>query len=109
MSMHCRIVLHVLAAAALVLCTACSERPKAGQVLDEAKQANREATSFVHADEDYFRAMDGGLPLTPEEIKGRNMWLVWTGGNDRFWNSITEYTFGAIDLLKVVSCRVRPA
>ena len=103
MSMHCRIVLHVLAAAALVLCTACSERPKAGQVLDEAKQANREATSFVHADEDYFRAMDGGLPLTPEEIKGRNMWLVWTGGNDRFWNSITEYTFGAIDLLKVVS------
>ena len=22
----------------------------------------------------------------PEEIKGRNMWIVWTGGNDRFWD-----------------------
>ena len=31
--------------------------------------------------------MDGGVALTPDEIKGRNMWLVWTGGNDRFWDT----------------------
>ena len=31
------------------------------------------------------------------------MWLVWSGGNDRFWNSMTDYTFGAFDLLKVIS------
>ena len=38
-----------------------------------------------------------------EEVKGRNMWLVWSGGNDRFWTQMTDYTFGAFDLLKVVS------
>ena len=33
--------------------------------------------------------MDGALALTPDEIKGRNMWIVWTGGNDRFWDALT--------------------
>ena len=58
---------------------------------------------FLHATEDYFHDMDGGIALTPEEIKGRNMWLVWSGGNDRFWNQMTDYTFGAFDLLKIIS------
>ena len=31
------------------------------------------------------------------------MWIVWTGGNDRFWDAITDYSFGAFDLLKIVS------
>ena len=31
------------------------------------------------------------------------MWLVWTGGNDRFWDQLTQYTFGAFDLLKIVT------
>ena len=26
------------------------------------------------------------VALTPDEVKGRNMWIVWTGGNDRFWD-----------------------
>ena len=52
-----------------------------GTVLDEAKQAGRTAESFPAADEDYFREMDKGVTLTPDEVKGRNMWLVWTGGN----------------------------
>jgi hypothetical protein len=97
------IVFRLVLAAALVVCTACSDQPKPGRVLDEARQAGRAPASFVHADEDYFRPMDRGVALTPQEIRGRDMWLVWTGGNDRFWNSMTEYTFGAIDLLKVVS------
>ena len=41
--------------------------------------------------------------LTREEIQGRNTWLVWTGGNDRFWDSITVSSFGLFDLLKVAS------
>src|SRR5207253_9479310 len=32
-----------------------------------------------------------------------NMWLVWTGGNDRFWDTITVNSFGGFDLLKIVS------
>ena len=75
----------------------------AGGALDEAKQAGREPASFPPADEDYFHGMDNGIPLTPDEAKGRNMWLVWTGGNDRFWDLLTNDTFGAFDLLKTIS------
>ena len=70
--------------------TACTQQPKSGMVVDEAKQVGRDAASFPHAAEDYFHDMDGGVALTPEEIKGRNMWLVWSGGNDRFWNQMTR-------------------
>ncbi len=83
----------------------CSKKEEAqpGKVLDEARLAGRSAASFVHADEDYFKDMDGGVQLTADEVRGRNMWLVWSGGNDRFWTKMTDYTFGAFDLLKVVS------
>src|SRR3954451_10382758 len=59
-------------------------KPAPGKVLDEARQANRAAGTFPAADEDYFHDMDGALPLSADEIKGRNTWIVWTGGNDRF-------------------------
>jgi cytochrome c2 len=76
---------------------------QSGSVVDEAKAVNRSAASFPHADEDYFHDMDGGLTLTPAEIQGRNMWNVWTGGDDRFWDGMTNTTFGAFDLLKIVT------
>jgi len=86
-----------------LILAACSEGPQPGKVLDEAKQVGRDGASFKHSADDYFHDMDGGVALSPEEVKGRNMWIVWSGGNDRFWNSMTEYTFGAFDLLKIVS------
>jgi hypothetical protein len=73
------------------------------QVIDEARQAGRSAQSFPAADEDYFRAMDGGIALTPDEVKGRNMRIVWTGGDDRLWDELTNLTFGNFDLLKILS------
>src|SRR5260221_9928641 len=76
----------VLAAISLL---GCGRTPRPGQVQDEAMAAGRAAQSFPAADEDYFHDMDGGLALTPDEIKGRNMWQVWTGGNDRFWEKMT--------------------
>ena len=79
-------------------------RPHSGAVVDEAKLAGRDASSFPAADEkDFLRDMDGGIELTPDEVKGRNMWVVWSAGNDRFWDGITQSTFGAFDLLKVVT------
>src|SRR4051794_13653324 len=72
-------------------------------VLDEANRAGRTVESFRAADEDYFRDMDDAVALTSEEARGRNMWLVWTGGNDRFWDRITIESFGNFDLLKIVS------
>ena len=73
------------------------------QVIDEARQAGRSAQSLPAADEDYFHAMDGGIPFTADEVKGRNMWLVWTGGDDRLWDKLTNLTFGSFDLLKILS------
>lgn len=94
-------------AAALLLIgsilVSCSRQSPSTGVPDEAKTAGRDVASLKHADEDYFHDMDGGIELTPEEIKGRNMWNVWTGGNDRLWNAMTEYTFGGFDLLKSIS------
>jgi len=99
-----RRVIALAALLCLMFLFGCGERqPQPGHVLDEAMRAGRSADSFHAADEDYFHDMDGGIALTPEEIKGRNMWLVWTGGNDRFWDTITISSSGNFDLLKIIS------
>ncbi|HEY1299888.1 MAG TPA: hypothetical protein VGF07_05295 [Stellaceae bacterium] len=75
----------------------------ARQAVDEARRAGRTAQSLPPADEDYFHAMDGGIALTPDEVKGRNMWIVWTGGDDTLWDKLTNLTGGSFDLLKILS------
>jgi len=72
-------------------------------VLDEALAASRDAATFPAAAEDYFHDMDGGIALSEDEIKGRNTWIVWTGGNDRLWDVMTVKSFGALDFLKTLS------
>jgi hypothetical protein len=89
-----------------------------GDVKDEAASAGRDASSFRAASENYFKGMDDeritsscqkadkhsdGIVLTHNEIRGRNTWMVWTGGNDRFWDYFAKHAFGAFDLLKVLS------
>ena len=71
--------------------------------LDEPMLVGRDAESFPPADEDYFAGMDNGVALSSDEVKGRNMWLVWTGGNDLLWDRLTRDTFGQFDLLKTLS------
>jgi hypothetical protein len=93
----------VLVAALAVAAVGCQNGPRPGTVRDEAMLAQRTVTSFPAADEDYFHDMDGGVALKPEEIKGRNMWIVWSGGNDRLWDTLTSASFGALDLLKILS------
>ena len=67
----------------------------------------RQAASFPAADEDYFHDMDqtrdGPPVLTPEEVRGRNTWIVWTAGNDRIWDLLGETSVGALDFVKVLS------
>jgi hypothetical protein len=79
------------------------KKAESGKVYDEARLANRPATSFPAADEDYFHDMDSGITLTTDEIKGRNTWLVWTAGNDRFWDGISKTSVGNLDFLKTLS------
>ena len=71
--------------------------------LDEAQRAGRPDASFPQAGEDYFHDMDNGVALTPDEVKGRNMWLVWTGGNDRFWDQVVKNSMATFDLLKIIT------
>ena len=80
-----------------------AKSPEPGTVTDEARHAGRTADSFPASDSDYFHDVDGGIALTPEQIKGRNTWLVWTGGDDRFWDVISKNAFGSFDLLKIIS------
>jgi hypothetical protein len=88
-----------LAPLCLLVLSGC--RPK--EVLDEARTADRDVASFPAADEDYFHDMDGGVQLTAAEVKGRNNWNVWTGGNDRFWDEISQTSVGTLDFLKTLS------
>ena len=88
----------------------CSD-PRIGHVQDEAKMAGRQAADFKGADEDYFadmdygyrRAGDSNVRLTTAEVRGRNTWIAWTFGSDRFWDYMANHTFGAFDLLKILS------
>jgi len=94
--------------------------PQSGTVLDEAMRAGRTADSLPAADEDYFRDMDRGLSKDPRAVgaalpflseadaiaafvKGRNNWIVWTGGNDRLWDYLANHSFGSLDFLKTLS------
>ena len=47
----------------VVLLAGCSKGPQPGAVLDEARQVGRDAASFPHSADDYFRDMDGGVAL----------------------------------------------
>jgi hypothetical protein len=80
--------------------------PVKGNNPDEAQRAGRDADTLKQADEDYFHDMDNGaynhVPLTPDEIKGRNMWLVWSG-NDRIWDKFIASSAGVFDPLKIVT------
>jgi hypothetical protein len=100
-----------------VLSFGCSSKgPRPGTVLDEAKRAGVAPEHFTAASEDYFREMDFNVvngqphrPFTKAEIQGRNMWLVWTAGDDRLWNTLTVSSIGSFDLLKTISSYPAPA
>jgi hypothetical protein len=70
---------------------------------DEAQAAGVREGAFVQSDDDYFHDMDNGVALSPAERRGRNMWLLWTGGNDRFWDVVTKDSAATFDLLKIAT------
>ena len=108
-----RVDWHIARKALLLCClltiAGAGDPPQPGKVLDEARQAGRSAASLPAPTEDYFHDMDGGADLKPDAATkldpglGRNTWLVWSGGNDRFWDRMTDDTFGAFDLLKIIA------
>jgi hypothetical protein len=85
--------------------------PQPGTVQDEAMRAGLAPAHFTRPTPDYFRDTDynpaQATPFSQEQIEGRNMWLVWTGGNDRLWDRLTVDSLGSFDLLKTISSHAR--
>lgn len=92
-------------------CASGGGKGPSGKVKDEALSAGRLPASFRFADEDFFHDMDqtkdGVLQLTRDQIQGRNMWMVWTGGDDRLWDVLNWKSYGIFDLLKTISSNVK--
>ena len=74
---------------------------------DDAKAAGMTAAHFPQISRDVFAAMDGGVPLSADEIRGRNTWILWTAGNQAFWDRIARESYGIVDLLKTLDSRKR--
>src|SRR5436190_10157025 len=76
--------------------------------VDEATAAGKTVADFPETRADPFPGMDGGIEFTPDEIAGRNTWVLWTGGNEAFWDYMARHAYGMIDFLKVLDSRGRP-
>ena len=78
-----------------------------GQVSLVDDGGGRTPADFPELEIDVFQPMDGGIELSPDEIKGRNTWNLWTGGNEQFWDRIAREGLGLFDLLKTLDSRQR--
>src|SRR5688572_23615092 len=85
------------------LLTACGG-PKVSVVDDGG---GRRPEDFPEITADVYKPLDGGIALGPDEIKGRNTWNLWTGGNEQFWDRMSRESFGLMDLLKTIDSRKR--
>jgi hypothetical protein len=69
--------------------------------------SGRKPEDFPELAVNLFALMDGGIALTEDEIKGRNTWNLWCGGDEQFWDRISRESHGLIDLLKTIDSRDR--
>lgn len=74
---------------------------------DDAKAAGLSSADFPEISADVFKRMDDGVQLTDDEIRGRNTWILWTAGNQVFWDRIAREGYGLVDLLKTLDSRKR--
>lgn len=75
--------------------------------VDDAKASGKTIADFPQAASHTFDEMDSGTPLNDDERTGRTTWLLWTGGDQVFWDGIAQRGFGISDLLKVIDSRER--
>lgn len=77
--------------------------------------ADHAAKKYPPEAQNLFEAMDGTrsngsyqrLSLEDHEVVGRNAWMIWTGGNEAFWDWLARHGYGTIDLLKLIDSRHR--
>jgi hypothetical protein len=106
-----KLVSMLLGLVSLVSSLAAQEPPP-----DEAKRAGKRAEDFPAATKDFLHDMDMvGKPdedqpakptylelNDPDQIRGRNTWVMWCGGNEWFWDWLAQHSFGFLDFLKIV-------
>jgi len=75
-----------------------------GGLLDGSFIRNRELTHLWKAS-----SSDHKLIMREEQrqraIRGRNSWLLWTGGNHGFWDHLARHGLGLADFLKLLDNR----
>src|SRR5438132_3695651 len=65
-----------------------------------AHPATNDADKFPDIATDVFEGMDAPLRFDPSKpadlaaIKGRNTWLLWTAGNQEFWDLAAQKSHG---------------
>lgn len=112
--------------------TACLASDQAKNLpADQARRECASGKQLPGSDSDYLKDMDRGWDaatvhtelasaigvdpalldrngLTEKAVwesynRGRNNWVVWSAGNDKLWDFLSNNTFGAFDLLKTLS------
>jgi hypothetical protein len=76
-------------------------------VPDAAKLAGRSAGDFPETASHVFDEMDGATALSDAERKGRNTWILWTAGDETFWDTMARDGTGIGDLLRAIDSRQR--
>jgi hypothetical protein len=97
-----------LFAAALTACLILVGCDAAEGPADDAKAAGLVAADFPETSSRMFKDMDGGVKLDRAETKGRNSWILWTAGNQVFWDRMANRLCGVVDLIKTLDSRKRP-
>lgn len=49
----------------------------------------------------------GDSNLDEDAIRGRNTWVLWSGGNEGFWNWLSQNGYGITDFLVLLDSRTR--
>jgi hypothetical protein len=75
-------------------------------VMDDAKAQGKTAADFPESTSTAMDEMDGGQPLSDEARRGRNTWLLWTAGDQTFWDGMAQHGLGTADLLKAIDSRL---
>ena len=100
---HRYLTLASLLLATATVAAACASK----EAVDEATAAAKTVADFPETRVDLFQPMDRGIALTPDEIAGRNTWMLWTGGNEAFWDYLSRNGYGLVEFLKTIDSRGR--
>lgn len=94
-----RVAAAILGAAAAY---GCGKEP-----VDRFRTRGATQADFADPGVDPMPGMDNGIKLTTAEIRGRNSWMIWTAGNEEFWDWLARNGYGSGDLLKTIDSRHR--